>query len=397
LHTPRSHRRRAAGARSPRRTWWRGEPVKVLLLGATGAHGRRAAAELARSDEVTQLTVAGRHHEDVGRLAQTLGGRGGKVAPEVIDLDERGTARRPTADADVIASCVGPGHYEAACVEEAIRRRTPYVSLCNDQTATDQVLSLDGAARNAGVSIVSGCGFSPGITNLLVGLAAAELDEVDEVEIDVASSAVDAPGNATMSTFLRDLNGDAGFVSDHVRVHERAGTSPKLVYFPEPVGWVETFRSGHPEVHTLLRRWPDLRSLQFRIGLTERAAMDAARASKSLGLTRSEGGRHGWLKLARAMRPVLAALPPRGPSWTAARVDVWGTSGGGVTTISVGVVDHLANLACVPLAHAATELGSGRVRKEGVHSPDEVFEPKRFLNALTRRGLRMARLDPEPV
>jgi lysine 6-dehydrogenase len=371
--------------------------VKVLLLGGTGAHGKRVAAELARSEEVDQIVAAGRDFETIRRLAAALGGPRGKVRPEVVDLNEAGALRGPASGVHVIASCAGPSSFEQSAIEQAIDLGVPYVSLCNDETVTTRLVGLDQSARDAGVPVVSGCGFSPGVTNFLVGLACEELEDVDEIEIDVAASAEDAEGDSTMDAFLVDLNRDAQFVSDHVRVTEPAGSSPKLAYFPEPVGWVETFRSGHPEIHTLLRRRPRLRSLQFRIGLTERAAMDAARASKAVGVGRTVTGRRGRLKLSRALRGVLTALPPRGPSWTAARVDVWGTANGRSTTISLGVVDHLANLTSVPLAHAVTELGSGRAGKHGVHPPDEMFEPKPFLRALARRGVRMARLEPEPV
>lgn len=176
----------------------------------------------------------------------------------------------------------------------------------------------------------------------------------------------------------------------------RAGTSPRLVYFPDPVGWVETFRSGHPEITTLPKTYPGLRSLRYRLGLTERAAMDVVRAATASGLLATEKQRARMLKMAEPMQPVLEMLPPRGAPWTAARVDVRGQSQGRSTTISLAVVDHLSNLAAVPVVCAALEVASGQA-PTGVMVPEKAFDAASFLRTIGERGIRVARLDPVRV
>jgi hypothetical protein len=131
------------------------------------------------------------------------------------------------------------------------------------------------------------------------------------------------------------------------------------------------------------------------MGLTERAVMDTLRASLATGLLTTDRKRRAWLRMSEPMRPFVEALPPRGAAWTAARVDVRGSKDGRTLTISYGVVDHLANLGSIPLARAAVEL-AGR-KGGGVLAPEQVFEPKPFLNALVQRGIRLARLEPHLV
>jgi len=369
--------------------------MRALVLGATGAVGRRVTSELSQKGDIEHLIVSSRNGQAAAGLAALLGSE--RVVAEALDLTHTDQLEKLARDVDVVVCAAGPHYlFEIGVVRALIDAGTNYVSLCDDQSVTDRVYALDDAARDAGVTIVSGCGLSPGLTNFLVALGVAEIDQVDEIEIAVAASSADTPGEATTLHFLAQMSEAAEAISDHTLDRARAGTSPRLVYFPEPVGWVETFRSGHPEVTTLPRTHPGLRSLQFRIGLTERAAMDVVRASALAGLLGTDRQRRVWTRLSEPLRPLIETLPPRGAPWTAARVDVRGRSRGRAATVSLGVVDHLANLAAVPLAHAARQLASGDV-PSGVLVPERAFDPVRSLKDVAQRGIRVARLDPDPI
>jgi saccharopine dehydrogenase-like NADP-dependent oxidoreductase len=353
-------------------------------------------AELSRNADVDTVVASGRDAAAAARIADIMGGPGGKVSALALDVTDENSLVRAARDADVVVGCAGPFYLlEMQCARAAIDAGTHYVSLNDDHPATERVARLDGDARDAGVTIVSGCGFSPGITNFLVALAEDQVDTVEEIAISIANSSADGAGPAGSLHFVATMAEEAPAISDHEPDHGPAATAPKLVFFPEPVGWVETFRCGHPEVITLPARHPDLSSLHCRMGLTERAVMDVLRASLVTGFLATDRNRRAWLRLTEPMRPFVEALPPRGAAWTAARVDVRGNKDGRSQTISYGVVDHLANLGSIPLARAAVQL-AGR-EGGGVLAPEEVFEPKAFLSALVERGIRLARLEPHLV
>jgi saccharopine dehydrogenase-like NADP-dependent oxidoreductase len=368
--------------------------VRVLLVGGSGNSGRRTAAELMRFEEVS-LTVAARRADSATRVAELLGGSSGKVAALGLDATGKSELASAARDHDVVASCAGPAHrLEIPAISACIDAGTAYVSLCDDRAATAESLDLDGAAKTAGVTVVTGCGLSPGITNLLTAYAAQSLDRVEEIEVAVAYSLNDSPGDSTMSHLLHELSREAPYVSEFRTVNGRAGDLPRPIYFPEPVGWVETFTCGHPEALTAPRVYPDLRAIRFRTGLTERAAMDALRAAAAARLPRA-GTDHLSARVVRRSVRLLRSLPPRGAAWTAARVDVWGETDGRPEIVSLGVVDHISNLTSLPLAHAAVEIGRRAVTHPGVNTVEEVFEPAPFLGALAHRGLRAAHLTPE--
>jgi lysine 6-dehydrogenase len=372
--------------------------VKVLVLGASGSVGRYVAAEVGRNPQVETVLIASRRARAAENVAKLLGGPSDRVRPVTVDVTDKVSGLQAFSSADVVASAAGPAYLlEEPAVSLATETGTPYVSLADDLATTRSVFALNTAAEESGATVVSGCGLAPGLSNLLVDLCAHELETVEEIDIAIARSSAESDGDATAMHFLFELTQPAPSISQHKLTEERAGTGPRLVYFPEPVGWVETFRCGHPEIKTLPLRFGDMRSLQFRVGLTEKAAMDVARAAVTAGVVGSEAARRVFLKASNPLRPLIERMPPRGVAWTALRVDVRGQKQGRQDTISYGAVDHLRNFASVPISLVASKLGSGEIRKPGVHTVEEVVASGRFLAEVGERGVRVARLEPVRV
>jgi hypothetical protein len=218
-------------------------------------------------------------------------------------------------------------------------------------------------------------------------MAAGSDDSVKEIAISVATAWAELEGPSRAIHILMSLSKSS---------FEPHGM-PSLLYFPEPVGWVETFSAAHPELETLPHKFKDLEELRYRVGLVEPAAMDLMRASVALGAAATDATRRRWARLIGPVGKLIGGLPPRRGAWTAARVDVWGDRSGHTATTSLGVVDHFYNLASVPLALCAIELGTKRLQRPGVHAPEDALDARRFLGLLSHRGVRIARLEPHAV
>ena len=367
--------------------------MKVLLLGATGAVGRRVAGELSRAEAVTHLVVSARDATTLERVARHLGGADRGVFHLKLDLARANALAEAAPGFDVIASCAGPTHlFEEANVAAAIGAGTSYVSLCDDALAVQRILAFYDRAVETGATVVTGCGLSPGLTNFMCRMAASELDEVQSLGIQVARSTADAAGPASLRSFMRTVAGGPPATGT---ASSSGSAAPRPSFFPDPVGWVETFGFEHPERATLHRSFPGLRSVEFRAGLAETANMDMVRAI--VGLGRDDGSSRGSAFAQGLLRRLLQRMPARSAPWTAARVDVEGLHEGKPLAITYGVVDHLINVAALPLVQATLALGSGETAAPGVHASDEVFGAKPFLRSLSRRGLRIARLEADRV
>lgn len=353
--------------------------------------GRRTAAELLRHPEVELLTLAGREPQSLERMAERLRGRAEvRTAPFDITAD----ALAPHfGEHDRVLSCAGPGYQlEEACVDAALEAGVDYLSLNDDLGAARSVRERHQQAIGQRIKIVSGCGVAPGLSDLMVALAARELDQIEEVEISVAASSADSGGKASDLHFIAMLDTAA---RDGVEQSEEGARAPHLVYFPDPVGWIETFPCGHPERLNLADVHPGLDAFKFRIGLAEKAVMDVVRAGIASRLTSGELRRRLWLTSSRPVRPLLEKLSPKAAPWTAVRVDVRGRSDSRSKTVSYAVVDHLVNLASIPLAQAAVDLPVEE--PFGVVSAGQVFDPRAFLSKVASRGLTFARLEPHSL
>ena len=365
--------------------------MKVLLLGASGHIGRRVAAELLRHAEIEQLTLAGRDEGVLQRMADRMRGRA-EIAVSAFDISRDAVAEHARGH-DRIVSCAGPGYkVEADAVDGALQAGVDYLSLNDDFDAARQVSGRHGSALENGVTILSGCGVAPGLSDLLVALAVEGLEKIEEIEISFAASTADAGGKATDLHFVAMMDGAA---RDGVDSGDDGARAPHAVHFPDPVGWIETFPCSHPEELSIARDHPNLAAFEFRVGLAEKAVMDVVRASIAARLTRGERRRQLWLRSSAPVRPMLEKLSPKAAPWTGLRVDVRGRPGGRSKTVSYAVVDHLVNLASIAIAQAVIALPSGE--PFGVVSPGQVFEPRSFLRKVADRGLTFARLEPHQL
>ena len=151
-----------------------------VVWGATGYTGELVARELARTAEGLRWAIAGRNR---GRLDRCREGLDGSCPPDVLvaTLDDPDSLRAMTADCRVVLTTVGPyARYGEPLVDACIATAT---HLCDITGEVDWVRSMrrkyDAAARDAGVRIVSMCGYDSVPSELGVHLVQARVMERD--------------------------------------------------------------------------------------------------------------------------------------------------------------------------------------------------------------------------
>jgi lysine 6-dehydrogenase len=155
--------------------------MKIIVLGGAGDMASRAVRELAAEAEVRAVTVADCNQEAAERLATVMGD---KVSAVWVDANDHDALVDIICGHDAAASGIGPFYrYEAQVARAAIEAGVPYVSLCDDYDGTQAVLTLDSAAKAAGVAVLTGLGWTPGLSNVLARKAAEQFDLVDEINV----------------------------------------------------------------------------------------------------------------------------------------------------------------------------------------------------------------------
>jgi len=148
--------------------------TRILILGG-GMIGSAVAFDLA-GDETMEVTVADVSRERLAAIATRI-----RAATAEADLSSPDAICRLAADCDLVVGAMpsAVGYRTLAAVIEAGRN-------CVDISfMPEDALALDAAARAKGVTVVADCGIAPGVSNMMVGFAAAQLTAVDRVDIAV--------------------------------------------------------------------------------------------------------------------------------------------------------------------------------------------------------------------
>ena len=262
--------------------------------------------------------------------------------------------------ADVVVLGSPGGHRSVA--EAALERSVAVVSCCDDPAEVRSLLDLDPEARERGVVVVVGAAFSPGLTCLLARHAASDLTSVDEVHV----ARVGSGGPACQRTMRSAWHGTALEWASGVWSRRRAGHSPELQWFPDPIGGVDCSPSAGGEALVLQPAFPGVARVTARVGA---------------------GGARSGVSVLRRRDP---RTVPEG-RLGAVRVEVRGRRGTATDVRVLGALDRPAVAAGTVAAVAALWAVEGRVARAGAAGLAELVpDPVPFLHELGRRGIRAA-------
>jgi saccharopine dehydrogenase-like NADP-dependent oxidoreductase len=148
--------------------------TRVVVLGG-GMIGSAVAFDLAR-DSGFDVTLADVSRERLAAVAARTG-----AATVEADLSRPDAVSALVARYDLVVGAL-PSIVGFQTVRAIIEAGRPCVDI---SFMPEDVRVLDAAARAAGVTIVADCGIAPGISNMMVGYAAAQLTTCDRVDICV--------------------------------------------------------------------------------------------------------------------------------------------------------------------------------------------------------------------
>ncbi len=152
--------------------------MKILVLGY-GNIGRLIAQDLSDSLPTAEVTVAGRHRENIENTLKSINRE--KVSGFTLDAHNFSELVSTIAKFDLAVGAL-PGDIGYQSLKAAIKAR---VDLVDVSYMPENPLPLNDSAIEAGITIIPDCGIAPGISNLLVGHATSKIDTVESVKIMV--------------------------------------------------------------------------------------------------------------------------------------------------------------------------------------------------------------------
>lgn len=368
--------------------------MKVLILGGCGKMGSFVVQDLIKSDGITRVVLAD-INLDMARVPEFVQ-KSPIVSVEYFDVTQSFQELvKAISQNDIVINCVGPYSLYDVCVtvKAAIEAGVNYVDICDDFNSTQKIFELDQTAREAGVSICTGLGLTPGTTNVLAKYGADKLEVLDEINVFAIIALLDPVGKAGISQALARFIGDAPQYIDNQLVSVPVGSGIEPVVFMEPFGKNEVFCSASPVTYTLPRYIQGVKRVSSKITFYPPSVNQLLRTFVDLGFTSTKPLIVGETTV--LPRDFIVAFIQQNPRLRegqkpniscACNVVVKGKEGSQNVTYTYRFGGWSGPLVSISASLCAQMLCRGEVKVKGVVAPEGSFDPHKYFAELIKRG-----------
>ncbi|RJR50348.1 MAG: saccharopine dehydrogenase [Desulfobacteraceae bacterium] len=368
--------------------------MQVLVLGGTGGMGQGVARDLIKQERIGKV-VLGDINTDPDRVQEKLRASG-KVSLRKIDVNDHAGLVGAIRDVDVVVNCAGPFYKTAVAVARAaVEAKVNYIDICDDYEATEILFAsdIDKAARDAGITVLTGMGSDPGTNNVIVKWYANHLDRVDEIALFWVVSIAELAGAAWDHSLHMTIGKIPQYI-DGKLVHVEGGTGEEIAQFLEPLGTCKVRYVGHPQPLTIPRYIPGVKTVLIKGALIPGWVDELIKEQKETGFLGKEpidvkGAKVTPYDLTLKLWNEIPKNRDRGPQSSGLKVIVKGERKGMQVTYTADIAGRMAPGTGLPASIAALMLDAGEVKAKGVVAPEGCIDPDRFIAELVKRGARI--------
>src|SRR5262245_49914020 len=208
----------------------------VLVVGATGYFGRLLVADVIASRVPGRILLGGRNLAKLDEVARAHAGRA-PLETRPVMLEHEASVAAALEGVKVAACAAGPFQQlpltlPRLCLEHGIA----YLDLSDDRRFTAQVRALAGAAPAARPPLLSGWSAVPALAGALARIAAADLDAVAALDLQIAPGNRMPRARGTVASLLASVGRSFPVWRDGRWQSVRGWTEPRAFDFPVPVG-----------------------------------------------------------------------------------------------------------------------------------------------------------------
>jgi hypothetical protein len=208
----------------------------VLVVGATGYFGRLLVADLIASRAAGRILLGGRNPAKLDEIARAHAGRA-PLETRLVTLERASSVASALEGVKIAACAAGPFQtlpltLPRLCLERGIA----YVDLSDDRRFTAQVRALAAAAPHARAPLLSGWSAVPALAGVLARVAAADLDAIAALDLQIAPGNRMPRARATVASLLDSVGRTFPVWRDGRWQSVRGWSEPRAFDFPAPVG-----------------------------------------------------------------------------------------------------------------------------------------------------------------
>lgn len=365
--------------------------MKVIVLGGTGDMGKQIVRDLVEYSDFKEIIIGDIREELAKEFADSLKDK--RLSVMKVDARDHSALVKVLKNADVAASAIGPFYeFGPKIMKAALDAGINCVDICDDWEPVETILSFNKEAKDAGVTLLTGMGWTPGISNLCAKDGADKLDKVEKINIAWAGSVADSSGLAVIKHVFYAITGKVPSFIDGKREMVKAGSGKVRMEFPQPIGKLRVYHIGHPEPCTipLYIKSPEV---TLRGALTPEWTNNVAAFLAGLGLTKSNKRKDSLARLTQRLEG--GWFGKVGKDVSGLRVDVTGEKKGKKRRHTYLTADKMARLTGIPCSIGAQMFAGGEVKAKGAIPPEACVEPKKFFAELDKRKVKIEYKEEE--
>jgi lysine 6-dehydrogenase len=369
--------------------------MRALVLGGTGGMGQGVARDLIKQEKIIKV-ILGDINTDPERVQEKLRASE-KVSLLGIDVNDHNGMISAIRDVDVVINCAGPFYKTAVAVARAaVEAKVNYIDICDDYEAVPILFSsadIDKAAKEAGITVLTGMGSDPGTNNVLVKWYANQLDRVDEIHLFWVVSIAELAG-AAWDHSLHMVTGKIPQYLDGKLEYVEGGTGEETAEFLQPLGTCVVRYVGHPQPITIPRYIEGVKKVVIKGALIPSWVDELIKEQKETGFLGTEpvevkGTKVIPYDLTLRLWDTIPKDRYNGPAASGLKVIVKGERKGKQVTYTADIVGRMAPGTGLPASIAALMMFAGDVKVKGVVAPEGCIDPEKFLAELLKRGARI--------
>ena len=369
--------------------------MRALVIGGTGGMGQGVARDLIKQEQIKSV-ILGDINTDPDRVQEKLRASE-KVSLVKIDVNDHSAMVKAISDVNVVVNCAGPFYKTAVAVARAaVEAKVNYIDICDDYEAVPILFSsadIDKAAKEAGITVLTGMGSDPGTNNVLVKWYANQMDRVDEIHLFWVVSIAELAG-AAWDHSLHMVTGKIPQYLDGKLEYVEGGTGEETAEFLPPLGTCVVRYVGHPQPITIPRYIEGVKKVVIKGALIPLWVDELIKEQKETGFLGTEAVEIKGTKvvpydLTLRLWDTIPKNRDNGPAASGLKVIVKGERQGRGVTYTAAIVGRMAPGTGLPASIAALMMFAGDVKVKGVVAPEGCIDPEKFLKELLKRGAKI--------
>jgi len=368
--------------------------MRVLVIGGTGGMGQGVARDLIKQGQIKEV-ILGDINTDPNRVQEKLRASE-KVSLAKIDVNDHDGLVSAIKKIDVVINCAGPFYKTAVAVARAaVEAKVNYIDICDDYEAAEILFAsdIDKAAKEAGITVLTGMGSDPGTNNVLVKWYANKLDHVEEIYLYWVVSIAELSG-AAWDHSLHMILGKIPQYLDGKLEHVEGGSGEEIERFLEPLGECLISYVGHPQPFTIPRYIKGVKKVVIKGALIPLWVDRLIKEQKATGLLNNKpievkGAKIVPYEMTLKLWDTIPNDRDNGPAASGLKVIVKGEREGKQVIYTADIVGRMAPGTGLPASIAALMMDAGEVTEKGVVAPEGCINPDRFLSELLKRGAKI--------